>query len=130
VPTSSPGADSSKASVASVGPIGSRPSQQPASTQAPNPALNKRSTTPLPSPLGYGFVSDEVTGSHSASAGNDASTSKTNDPPGQGNNSNNGNNNQQASGNESTPGVGLGWAGGNTVWRSKNSLGVQASVWG
>src|SRR5215471_4895216 len=54
----------SKSGAASVGPIGSRPVQQVASSQASNPSLGKRSTTPLPSPLGYGFAPNEsATGS-------------------------------------------------------------------
>ena len=54
--TSSPGessAQQAKTSMAptsaGVAPIGTRPAQG----QAPNPALNKRSTTPLPSPLSF-----------------------------------------------------------------------------
>src|SRR4051812_47636094 len=60
--TSSPGGSpprQGKAPTSSgVAPIGTRPS-----AQAANPALNKRSTTPLPSPLSYGFAAnnDETT---------------------------------------------------------------------
>ncbi|KAL1956791.1 hypothetical protein VTO42DRAFT_6845 [Malbranchea cinnamomea] len=103
----------SKAPGAPVGPIGSRPAQQSATTQAPNPALNKRSTTPLPSPLSYGFSNDASSSGNENGAPKGAPSTQA-----------------PASGNESSPGVGLGWSGGNNVWRSKNSLGVQASVWG
>ena len=115
---SSPGgsAPDAKAPAPSVGPIGSRPAQ-PATTQAPNPALNKRSTTPLPSPLAYGFSPSEAKPGATENAG--LATPSTQAPAAPG-----------ATGNESSPGVGLGWSGGNNVWRSKNSLGVQASVWG
>lgn len=117
--SASPAGDSTpdaKAPASSVGPIGSRPAQ-PATTQAPNPALNKRSTTPLPSPLAYGFSPSDANAS--ATENPALTTPSTQAPASSG-----------ASGNESSPGVGLGWSGGNNVWRSKNSLGVQASVWG
>ena len=128
--TSSPNSDSptslqgmSKNPGASVGPIGSRPAQQPTATQAPNPSLNKRSTTPLPSPLSYGFSSNEVSGSNAASNTNEIPTSKPN--------TSNQANDPSASGPESSANVGLGsWPSGNGVWKSKNPLGVQASVWG
>lgn len=97
--------------IGSVGPIGSRP--------VGNPTLNKRSTTPLASPLSFGFTASEATGNGPGgeqlppvsmpsvgSAGNRASI--------------------DASGSS----VGLGWGGGSGVWGSKNGLGVQASVWG
>lgn len=110
--TSSPGGESpnrgaTKSATAPIGsgmaPIGSRPNQQ----QAPNPVLNKRSTTPLPSPLSYGFGSNE-----SANA-NERSNSAASNPP------------ASASAKEST--VGLGWGNGGGVWGSKNSL---QGVWG
>ncbi|KAL5337142.1 hypothetical protein BJX70DRAFT_251907 [Aspergillus crustosus] len=119
--TSSPGADSpssrqahSKANagpIGSVGPIGSRPAQQSGPSQAPNPALNKRSTTPLPSPLGYGFKPE----------GNDRSVSSASNPV------------PTITGPASakdTGGVGLGWGNSSGVWGSKTGLSVQASVWG
>ena len=84
-----------------VAPIGTRPS-----AQAPNPALNKRSTTPLPSPLSYGFAANEDQGEK------DGRTSASSNP------------NAQAQ-----QDVGLGWGSKSGVW-GKNSLGVQASVWG
>jgi len=87
-----------------VAPIGTRPS-----VQAPNPALNKRSTTPLPSPLSYGFAANEE---HSDKK-NDARTTSASSNP----------NPQQAQ-----QEVGLGWGSKSGVW-GKN-LGVQASVWG
>ncbi|KAL5047565.1 hypothetical protein BDW71DRAFT_38609 [Aspergillus fruticulosus] len=123
---SSPGADSpssrqaqSKANagpIGSVGPIGTRPAPQAGPTQASNPALNKRSTTPLPSPLGFGFTSNESINDRSMSmsaASNPATSaagpSGVKDPSG---------------------GVGLGWSNSSGVWGSKAGLGVQASVWG
>ena len=108
--TSSPGGSpprQGKAPTSSgVAPIGTRPS----GAQAPNPALNKRSTTPLPSPLSYGFAAssnDENTDSKDG-----RTTSAASNP------------NSQAQ-----QDVGLGWGKNSGVW-GKNSLGVQASVWG
>ncbi|KAI4256298.1 MAG: hypothetical protein LQ352_002132 [Teloschistes flavicans] len=90
----------------SVAPIGTRPAQ----SQAVNPALNKRSTTPIPSPLGYGFASNE---SQSTNNGNERSTSAASNP---------------------APGAkdgGLAWGSSSGVWGNKNPLGgVQQSVWG
>ncbi|EKD12515.1 uncharacterized protein L3040_008160 [Drepanopeziza brunnea f. sp. 'multigermtubi'] len=88
-----------------VAPIGTRPSGQ-----APNPALNKqRSTTPLPSPLSYGFAASNEE-SQGEKDGRTASAASNPNPQ-----------NQQD--------VGLGWGSKGGVW-GKNSLGVQASVWG
>jgi len=78
-----------------VAPIGTRPAQ------AANPALNKRSTTPLPSPLSHGFAAGDETKENRATS---AAT----------------NSNEQQ---------GLGWGAKPGVWGNK-SLGVQASVWG
>lgn len=131
--TSSPNPDSpsslqgiSKTPGASVGPIGSRPvqQQQPTATHPPNPSLNKRSTTPLPSPLSYGFSPNEVPGPN-ATSNNNGHEMPTSKPSAM-----NQMNDPSASGSESSANVGLGWPGGNTVWKSKNPLGVQASVWG
>ncbi|KAJ5303962.1 uncharacterized protein N7443_003622 [Penicillium atrosanguineum] len=126
--TSSPGADSpssrqpsSKPNTgpigSSVGPIGSRPIGGQPAVPSPNPALNnaKRSTTPLPSPLGFGFTPGE------AAAAGERSTSAASNPA------------ATASANGPGPkdgGVGLGWSNGSGVWGSKSGLGVQASVWG
>ncbi|KAL4933154.1 uncharacterized protein BDV17DRAFT_148735 [Aspergillus undulatus] len=100
--------------IGSVGPIGSRPAQQAGPAQAPNPALNKRSTTPLPSPLGFGFTSGESINERSmSSASNPATTAAGSTGV------------KDASG-----GVGLGWSNSSGVWGSKAGLGVQASVWG
>ncbi|KAJ5089146.1 hypothetical protein N7532_007830 [Penicillium argentinense] len=106
--------------IGSVGPIGSRPVTSQTSVPPANPALNKRSTTPLPSPLGFGFTPGEAAAAGAAerstsAASNQAvaaaaSTAGTKDP--------------------STGGVGLGWSNGSGVWGSKGGLGVQASVWG
>ena len=108
--TSSPGGSpprQGKAPTSSgVAPIGTRPT-----AQAQNPALNKRSTTPLPSPLSYGFAAN----SEEASEPKDnRATSAASNP----------NQNQQGQ-----QDVGLGWGSKGGVW-GKNSLGVQASVWG
>jgi hypothetical protein len=88
-----------------VAPIGTRPN-----AQAPNPALNKRSTTPLPSPLSYGYAanSEETSGEKDHRTTSAASNPTT-----------------QAQSNSS----GLGWGASSGVWGNK-SLGVQASVWG
>lgn len=93
---------------AGVAPIGTRPTQ--ASGQAANPALNKRSTTPLPSPLSFGFTASDP-------QGNERSASTSSNP---------------ASSVADKGGVaGLGWGSNSGVWgSSKSSLGVQASVWG
>lgn len=106
--------------IGSMGPIGSRPSQ-PASSQAPNPALNKRSTTPLPSPLSFGFSTNE--GATSATLGNERSTSSASNPSSSAHAA-------SASSKEPSASVGLGWGNGSGVWGSKSTLGVQASVWG
>ncbi|KAI1080079.1 hypothetical protein F5B20DRAFT_540713 [Whalleya microplaca] len=89
-----------------VAPIGTRPS---GTSQAPNPALNKRSTTPLPSPLSHGF-----------------SASGNGDEKNQG---------ISTSGAPSNPASAAadgynGWGNRSGVWGNKSSLGVQASVWG
>lgn len=94
-----------------VGPIGSRPAQQTSAAPV-NSALSKRSTTPLPSPLGYGFTPSEA----ALPPGTERSTSVSN-PSG------------PASGSDPNA-AGLGWGNGSGVWGSKNGLGVQASVWG
>ncbi|PMD63771.1 uncharacterized protein K444DRAFT_660883 [Hyaloscypha bicolor E] len=107
--TSSPGGSpprQGKAPTSSgVAPIGTRPS-----AQAPNPALNKRSTTPLPSPLSYGFAANN--NEESQGEKDNRATSAAANP------------NAQAQ-----QDVGLGWGSKSGVW-GKNSLGVQASVWG
>ncbi|KAI1365311.1 hypothetical protein F5Y08DRAFT_187223 [Xylaria arbuscula] len=87
-----------------VAPIGTRPS---ISSQAPNPALTKSSTTPLPSPLSHGI---------SASGNNDE-------------------NNTPTSGTSANPASASaegynGWGNRSGVWGNKSGLGVQASVWG
>ncbi|CRL28713.1 unnamed protein product [Penicillium camemberti] len=127
--TSSPGADSPSSRqapskpvagpVGSVGPIGSRPA--PGQTSAPpaNPALNKRSITPLPSPLGLGFTpADPNAGpatERTSSAGPTPPVTSAAGAPGA---------------KDQAGGVGLGWSNGSGVWSSKSGLGVQASVWG
>lgn len=87
-----------------VAPIGTRPIGQ-----APNPALNKaRSTTPLPSPLSYGFAASE---DNNVEKDNNRATSAASNP------------------HQGPQDAGLGWGSKSAVW-GKNSLGVQASVWG
>ncbi|CAP98845.1 hypothetical protein E8E15_007516 [Penicillium rubens] len=125
---SSPGADSPSSRqatskpaagpIGSVGPIGSRPA--PGQTSAPpaNPALNKRSITPLPSPLGLGFTPADPTGpatERTSSAGPTPPVTSAAGTPGT---------------KDQAGGVGLGWSNGSGVWSSKSGLGVQASVWG
>ena len=114
--TSSPGGSPPRQAIKSttapigsgVAPIGTRPGQT-TQAQVANPALNKRSTTPLPSPLSYGFASNETNNA------NERSTSAASNPSAVAN--------KDAS-------VGLGWGSNSGVWGNKNSLGVQASVWG
>ncbi|KAH0296206.1 hypothetical protein KCU74_g20083, partial [Aureobasidium melanogenum] len=89
---------------AAAAPIGTRP--VPNAAQATG--LNKRSTTPLPSPLSFGFSANEQ-------ARNERSTSAG------------------PNGSVADKGVNLGasWGSNSGVWGSaKNSLGVQAPVWG
>ncbi|KAL8786183.1 MAG: hypothetical protein Q9213_002953 [Squamulea squamosa] len=112
--TSSPGDSSphqgkgSAPTSGGVAPIGTRPTQ----SQAVNPALSKRSTTPLPSPLSYGFAPNENLSANS-NKDNERSTSASSNP---------------------SSGVakegGLAWGNSSGVWGNKNPLGVQASVWG
>lgn len=86
-----------------VAPIGTRPSV----SQAPNPALSKRSTTPLPSPLSQGF---------SASGNNDNGGSVSGPP---------------SNPSSAAPDGYNGWGSRSGVWGKQSSgLGVQASVWG
>ncbi|KAI0405579.1 hypothetical protein F4802DRAFT_606830 [Xylaria palmicola] len=88
-----------------VAPIGTRPS---IGSQVSNPALNKSSTTPLPSPLSHGI---------SASGNEDDNNGpSTSGPPG-----------NPAS--ASADGYN-GWGNRSGVWGNKSNLGVQASVWG
>ena len=84
-----------------MGPIGSRPNAQ----QAPNQSLNKRTTSPLPSSLGYGFGSTDQSADRAGSANSNA-------------------NNQKES---SNAGMGA-WGTGGGVWGS-NKIGT-TSVWG
>ena len=94
-----------------VAPIGTRP-QQPA--PAGHAALQKRSTTPLPSPLSYGFAPDESQNTMPAtSLANERSTSAASNP----------------TANNPKENISLNWGSSSGVW-GKNSLGVQASVWG
>jgi hypothetical protein len=85
-----------------MGPIGSRPAPQ----QAPNQPLNKRTTSPLPSSLGYGFAPNEQSGDRAGSANSNANNQKEN----------------------SNAGMGA-WGTGSGVWGSNNKIGT-TSVWG
>ncbi|KAK4233429.1 hypothetical protein C8A03DRAFT_38863 [Achaetomium macrosporum] len=101
------GGPGSKPSQGSVAPIGTRPS---ATTAPMNPALSKRSTTPLPSPLSQGYIP-----SGNDESGTPSSTGPTN----------------PSSATTEAPSVGLsGWGARPNGWGSKPGLGVQASVWG
>lgn len=112
--TSSPGDSSphtgkpSAPTSGGVAPIGTRPAQN----QAVNPALNKRSTTPLPSPLSYGFAPNDSLSVNSNNKDNERSNSAASNP---------------SPGNKES---GLAWGNSSGVWGNKNPLGVQASVWG
>lgn len=94
-----------KASAAAAAPIGTRPVPNAAAAAT---GLNKRSTTPLSSPLSFGFnaANEQVKNERSTSVG--------------------------PNGSAADKGVSLGpWGSNSGVWGSaKNSLGVQASVWG
>lgn len=110
--TSSPGGSpprQTKTSNPGVAPIGTRPAQ----SQASNPTLTKRSTTPSPSPLGYGFTNNENQNLTANSSGNERSTSAASNPTG-------GNK-------DSSMGGGSAWGTGSGVWGNKS---LQASVWG
>lgn len=84
-----------------MGPIGSRPNVAP----APNQSLNKRTTSPLPSSLGYSFGNNDQNSDRAAS-------------------SNSNTNNQKES---SQAGIGA-WGTGSGVW-GNNKIGT-TSVWG
>jgi len=110
-PGGSPPRQGAKAtSGAGVAPIGTRPAQQNQGPPAGAP-LSKRSTTPLPSPLSYSYNASEQQNNNN----NERSTSASSNP----------------SSSVADKGVSLGWGGNSGVWGpSKNTLGVQASVWG
>lgn len=111
-PGGSPPRQGGKAPTSSgVAPIGTRPNGQPS-----NPALNKRSTTPLPSPLSYGFAASEEGAGGEKPAASGPSGSQEGSASAA----------TTTAGNTSTS---LGWGAKSGVW-GKNSLGVQASVWG
>lgn len=111
--TSSPGGSPPRQTKSATAPIGSGvgPIGTRSINQAVNPALSKRSTTPLPSPLSYGFAPNE---NLSANSGNERSTSAAS--------------NTSAGVKDSNMGS-MAWGNGSGVW-GKNSLSVQASVWG
>ena len=140
-PAGSPPRSGNKAA-SGVAPIGTRPAQN--QTQ-PGAGINKRSTTPLPSPLSYGFSASDSNnstsnnnGSNANNNGNSGNNNNSNSSSNNNNNSNNSNNNERSTSASSNPsssvadkGVGLGWGSNSGVWGTgKNTLGVQASVWG
>ncbi|KAI0999175.1 hypothetical protein K3495_g9021 [Podosphaera aphanis] len=86
-----------------VAPIGTRPC-----VQGPNLVLNKRSTTPLPSPLSFGFAPSEGNSSDKKEVRNNSAHKPNSQPQQEG---------------------GLVWAKG-SVWGNRSSLSVQAPVWG
>ncbi|KAI9712098.1 MAG: hypothetical protein M1820_001807 [Bogoriella megaspora] len=89
-------------------PIGTRPAQSQ-NPSAGSGGLKQRSTTPLPSPLSYGFTANDQNNS------NERSTSAASNP------------NQNVT--EKNVGLG-GWGSNSGVWGTSKNLGVQASVWG
>ena len=111
----------SKPPQGSVAPIGTRPSISAASgvgAAPPNPALGKRATTPLPSPLSQGYVAagNENEAGAPAAAAAAANAANAANP---------------ASAGAEGPSVGLsGWGARPNGWGGKPGLGVQASVWG
>ena len=112
--TSSPGGSpprQAKTSAPSgVAPIGTRPAQ----SQATNPILNnKRSNTPSPSPLGFGFAQNNDSLNPISSNGNERSTSAASNPTSSG-----------------TKDAGMAWGTGSGVWGNNNNKSLQASVWG
>lgn len=115
--TSSPGGSPPRqgqkpSSGAGVAPIGTRPQGQ--SQNAATAAMNKQGrTTPLPSPLSYGFSASDQQSNGNNNHNNNSSTS-----------------NAPSSAVESKVGLG-GWGSSSGVWGSQSkNLGVQASVWG
>jgi hypothetical protein len=91
-------------SAVNVAPIGTRPTgQQQGGGPQPN-NLQKRSTTPLPSPLSYGFSAEQGQGEKSVN-GQDDNNKPTNNS------------------------IRGGW-GSSGVWGGKGGLGVQPKVWG
>lgn len=113
--TSSPGGSpprQAKTSAPSgVAPIGTRPAQ----SQATNSILNnKRSNTPSPSPLGFGFGQNIDSLNPISNNGNERSTSAASNPTSSGNKD-----------------AGIAWGTGSGVWgNSNNNKSLQASVWG
>ncbi|KAK2075094.1 hypothetical protein P8C59_009250 [Phyllachora maydis] len=104
-----PGAPGTKPTPTAVAPIGTRP----AVLNAPvNPALTKRSTTPLPSLFSQGYTAPaaEVASVNPANGGSTNPNSASTEGPNVG-------------------ALGGGWSRSG-VWGSKSGLGVQASVWG
>ncbi|RDI79046.1 hypothetical protein Vi05172_g10972 [Venturia inaequalis] len=104
------GAQKGQSGSANPAPIGTRPAGNQQSGSQGSNNLQKRSTTPLPSPLSYGFSANDQ-------QNNERSTSALSNP-------------SSGAAEKGVP-SGLGWGSNSGVWgSSKNSLGVQASVWG
>lgn len=106
-PGGSPPHQGPKASSSGVAPIGTRPAANQG--QPAGAPLNKRATTPLPSPLGY----NAYNASEQAAAANVAASSASLNP---------------STTVTDNKGVGMGWNKG--PWGSTSGQGVQASVWG
>ena len=111
--TSSPGGSPPRQAktTSSVAPIGTRPAQ----SQTTNTVLNsKRSNTPSPSPLGFGFAQNNDSLNPLSNSGNERSTSAASNPT--------------LSGNKD---AGMAWGTGSGVWGNNNTnKSLQASVWG
>ncbi|KAJ0122897.1 hypothetical protein J7T55_01135 [Diaporthe amygdali] len=104
---SSPGGENGRAVTGKpVAPIGTRPSGPPTSQGPPNPALQRQSTTPLPSPLNQGY---NVSGGGESGGMNAAS----------------GSSNPTSAGAEAPVGLGS-WPQRGQPWGPK----TQTSVWG
>lgn len=105
-PGGSPPHQGSKSNGSGVAPIGTRPTANQG--QAVGAALNKRGTSPLPSPLSYSYNASES------------------------NNGNNHSNTTSASLNPSSTITDKGpiWGNKSGVWGNTPTQGVQASVWG
>jgi hypothetical protein len=119
-----PAPTSAAGGAGAVAPIGTRPNNGPASATSPAsssqpPGLQKpRATTPLTSPLGFGFSSGDST-----QAQGGAGADKSGNSPPHGDDNKNGSSNLRG-------GSGPWGNGGGSVWGGKGGLGVQAKVWG
>ena len=118
-PPGAPGGGKSSGQGNTVAPIGTRPSGTSAAPA--NPALTKRSTTPLPSPLSQGYSAAAPGSGEDGGAAASSSVGGSSRAP----------SNPSSATTEGPAGVGLsGWGGRSGGWGNKSGLGVQASVWG